>query len=90
MSIPEQLPKQVVEQLYFLKEVLTLQEACRYLGISKSKMYKMTSGNRITFYKPEGKAIYFRKSDLQNFMLRNKVESDEEIESRSAKMSLSH
>ncbi len=54
------------------KEIYTLQEACIYMGISKSTMYKLTSQSRaITFFKPSGKLIYFRKKDLDDFMLRN-------------------
>lgn len=54
------------------KEIYTLQEACVYMGISKSTMYKLTSQTRaITFFKPSGKLIYFRKKDLDDFMLRN-------------------
>lgn len=88
MSIIEKLPKSVVDQLYFLKEIFSLEEACLFLSISKSKMYKMTSANKITFYKPEGKALYFRKADLEAFMLRNKITSNDDLGQQAAKMSL--
>lgn len=74
------IPKNIEEQLYFLKPVLTLDEACRYTGISKSKMYKHTSAGNIPFYKPEGKLIYFKRIDLDYWLLRNRKASNEEIE----------
>lgn len=55
-----------------IKPVLTFEEACIYCGISSSSMYKHTSANRIPYYKPEGKTIYFKREDLHKFMLRNR------------------
>ena len=66
------------------KEVLTLEEACTYSGLSKSKMYKHTSGGKLPFYKPEGKKIYFKREDLENFLLRNRHSSQEELEEKAA------
>lgn len=62
------------------KEVLTFTEACKYTGLSKSKMYKHTSSKNIAFYKPEGKIIYFKRSELEAWMLRNRHSSKAEIE----------
>lgn len=74
------IPKKIEDQLYFLKPVLTLDEACRYTGLSKSMMYKHTSAGNIAFYKPEHKLIYFRRVDLDFWLLRNRKASNEEIE----------
>lgn len=51
---------------------LTFREACQYLDVSKSHLYKLTYKNLISHYKPNGKKIYFRKADLNNWLLRNK------------------
>lgn len=56
------------------KEILTLSEACDFAGISKSQMYKLTSTNRIPFYRPMGKLIYFKREELLDWLLSNKVE----------------
>ncbi|HPE84106.1 MAG TPA: helix-turn-helix domain-containing protein, partial [Aequorivita sp.] len=53
------------------KEILSFQEAIAYLDVSKSFLYKLTSSNNITFFKPSGKLIYFKKSDLDQWILRN-------------------
>tara|TARA_R110002072_G_scaffold7503_2_gene40614 strand:- start:368782 stop:369054 length:273 start_codon:yes stop_codon:yes gene_type:complete len=62
-----------------IKPVLTFEEACKYCGVSASSMYKHTSSNRIAFYKPEGKLIYFKREELDEWMLRNRQSTDEEL-----------
>ena len=54
------------------KKVLTLAEACQYMGISKSTMYKLTYQSKIDHYCPSGKLIYFKLDELENWLLRNK------------------
>jgi excisionase family DNA binding protein len=54
---------------------LTVAEACQFLNLSRSQIYRLTSQNQITFFKPGGKKIYFKKSDLNNWLFKNKSES---------------
>ncbi|HEX2786621.1 MAG TPA: excisionase family DNA-binding protein [Ignavibacteria bacterium] len=54
-------------------------EASQYLSISKSYLYKLTCANKIPFYKPNGKKIYFDKTDLDKWIFRNKNKSIEEL-----------
>ncbi|WP_313805756.1 helix-turn-helix domain-containing protein [Flavobacterium sp.] len=64
------------EQLGWLaKEVLTFKEALVLLDISSSMLYKLTHKRAIPFYKPGGKLIYFKKTDLLGWALSNKQES---------------
>ncbi len=63
-----------------LKIILSFKEAIEYLGVSKSFLYKLTSKRAITFFKPNGGKIYFKKSDLDDFMLHNRVPSISELE----------
>ena len=62
------------------KEVLTLEEAAMFMGISRSTLYKMTHNNVIPFYRPNGKLIYFEKSQLLEWMRKNRASSAEEID----------
>ncbi len=62
------------------KNFLTTGQACEYLKISKSSLYKMTSKKKIPFTKPNGGKMYFLKEDLDNWMLSNKSKSTEELE----------
>lgn len=59
---------------------LNTTEACEYLGLSKSYLFKLTSQNKLPFFKPNGKLIYFLVSDLDNWILRNKCKADYELE----------
>jgi excisionase family DNA binding protein len=53
---------------------LNSNEASLYLDISKSYMYRLTMDNTIPFYKPNGKKLYFKKIDLDNFLNSKKVQ----------------
>ena len=59
---------------------LTFDEAARYLDISKSHLYKLTSASKIPHYKPQGKRLYFSKSELNTWLLRNPVKTTGKIE----------
>lgn len=59
---------------------MCLKDAAEYLNISKSYLYKLTYKNAIPYYKPNGKKIYFSKSELDNWIMRNPVKSSEEIQ----------
>lgn len=51
-----------LEQMLFLtKNVLSFDEASKFLNLSKSYLYKLTSGNLIPHYKPQGKMLYFER-----------------------------
>ena len=68
-------------RIYLLqKEVLSLQEACIYLCLSQSYLYKLTSTRRIPHYSPMGKLIYFKRTELDAWLLKNKRESKENLE----------
>ena len=61
------------------KEVLTLEEAALFMGISRSTLYKMTHKNVISFFRSNGKLIYFEKSELLAWMRKNRVSTNEEV-----------
>ena len=72
---------EVAENLLFeTKEVLTVEEAAKFLGLSKSFVYKMTHEGSLPFYKPNGKVCYFEKAALLEWMRSTKVASQKEIE----------
>lgn len=63
------------------EEIISLSEAAKFLNVSKSCIYKITSQKQIPHYVPGGKKIYFRKEDLENWILKSKVDSVMETES---------
>lgn len=60
------------------KEVLTSEEASRYMGISKSHLYKLTMNKRIPHYK-NGKRIYFNRVEMEHWLQSNRVATDSEL-----------
>ena len=62
------------------KTVLTFDEVATYTGLSKSYLYKLTSGNQIPHYKPNGKNVYFNKAEIDSWLLRNEVKTNDVIE----------
>ena len=61
------------------KEVLTVEEAAKFMGMARSTLYKMTCEQSIPFYRPNGKMIFFEKADLLSWIRRNRVSTQEEI-----------
>jgi len=64
------------------KEVLTIDECSAYTGYSKNHLYRLTSQRTIPFYKPMGGTIYFRKSEIEDWLLRNRQATEAEISSK--------
>lgn len=62
------------------KTVYTLKEAAQYLGLSESYFYKVLSGRKIAYHKPNGKLVYLHKADLDQFLTRNRHKTHDEIE----------
>lgn len=62
------------------RKPLTIEDGAVYIGQSKSFLYKLTSAGKLAFYKPNGKKIYFLKSDLDKYIFSNRKKSNKEIE----------
>ena len=57
--------------IYTTKKVFTFQDACMYIGVSESMLYKLTASKEIPHYKPRGKMVYFAKEELDEWLLQN-------------------
>ena len=64
------------------KNVLSFEEASRFLNLSKSYLYKLTSGNLIPHYKPQGKMLYFEKTELEAWLRQNPIRTQAEAEAQ--------
>ena len=65
--------------IFTTKEVLTSDETARYMGISKSYLYKLTMTRKIPHYKPMGKVCYVNRQELEDFLQRNKVDCNQKF-----------
>ena len=69
------------------KEVLTSDEAAKYLGISKSALYKYTMNRLIPHYKsPTGKLCFFNRKEIERWAQSCKVMTEEELTAQAAKL----
>ena len=65
--------------IFCTKEVLTSDEAARYMGISKSYLYKLTMLKKVPHYKPSGKMCYFNRQELEQWLQANRVSTESEL-----------
>lgn len=67
--------------IFCTKEVLTTDEAAKYLGVSLSCLYKWTMCRQIPHYKsPTGKMCFFNRKEIEAWMQSNRVATDEELD----------
>ncbi|WP_202923350.1 helix-turn-helix domain-containing protein [Pontibacter pudoricolor] len=67
----DQIEQLLLQQNVTAKQVLSFKEACAYMGISASFMYKLTGARAIAHSCPNGKMLYFKKQELDSWMQRN-------------------
>ena len=60
--------KMLTEQNMLKKDVLNFTETAIYLEVSHSHLYKLTSNGVIPCYKPNGKKLYFKRSELDHLV----------------------
>ena len=68
------------EQNLLQKTVLNFNEACKYIDVSPSHLYKLTSTRQVPHFCPQGKKLYFKREELDAWLQRNRQTSNEEIE----------
>lgn len=64
----------------YSKEVLSFKEAARYMGVSESFLYKLSSSRKIAHSKPNNKLIFFKKEDLNDWLLQNPIKTANEVQ----------
>ncbi len=60
------------------KQIMSIADACRYLDLSKSTIYKLTSQGAIPHRKP-GKRLYFIKTELDAWVEKSKVNGQDDL-----------
>jgi excisionase family DNA binding protein len=60
--------------------LLTIDEASEYLGFKKSYLHKLMMRKEIPYYKPNGKYCFFDKDDLDKWLRRIRIPSQDEID----------
>ena len=70
------------------KNVLNIDDVAILTGMSKGYIYQLTHKRIIPFYKPTGKQMYFDRSEIEAWMKRNRVMTDQEAMSIAASYTL--
>lgn len=83
MSIEERLER--IERVATLaaKEALSLDDVALVFDLKKSFLYSLVHNKRIPYYKV-GRLTFFRKVEVENFLLKDRVGSFDEAEAFAA------
>lgn len=76
----------IERRLLSQKETLSIDELAEYTGWKKSHIYRMTSQRVIPFYKPMGGNLFFKRSEIDEWLTRNRQATAEEISSKATTM----
>lgn len=89
LELSEQLGR--VERLAAIsaKPVLDLDEAALFTGFSKGHLYRLTSERQIPHYKKSRK-LYFKKTELEAWLLEDRVLTVAELDSRATTYITTH
>lgn len=87
-ELKAQLDRIEQNSLLAAKNVLTIDDVALLTGLSKAYLYRLTSTNQIPFYKRGGKLNYFKRSEIEAWMLQNRVLTQQEAASAAARHDL--
>ncbi|WP_025124841.1 helix-turn-helix transcriptional regulator [Myroides odoratimimus] len=82
--------KLILEKLDYLeqliisnhKEILSVEELEKYTGFKKSYIYHLVHYSKIPYSKPNGKYLFFQKSEINEWLMKNKSLSDDQIQDK--------
>ena len=74
-----------IERLLLIqgREALKVSEAALFLGVSESRLRHLASERRVPYYK-QGGSTYFKKSELEDWMLGQRIPTNAEIDAEAA------
>ncbi len=62
------------------KTLFNFNETCQYLDVSESHLYKLTSARQIPHFCPQGKKLYFKREELNEWLQRNRQLTTAQVE----------
>jgi excisionase family DNA binding protein len=60
-------------------EILSSDKATQFIGCSRAYIYHLVHEREIPCYKPTGKHLFFKKSELEDCLLRGRIAANYEI-----------
>lgn len=89
----ETLSKKIDEltriSLLQVKTFYDLEDLVKYTGLSKYRIYDLTSKREIPHYK-RGKQLFFKKSEIDSWLTERRIKTNKMIESEAATYCVAH
>lgn len=79
-GIKKQLDRIELYTMLAAKNVLNITEAAFILGMTPQGVRQKVRDREIAAYKPNHNRLYFKKADLEHWMLQNRSRTTEELE----------
>lgn len=89
-EIKEQLDRIEQYAMIAAKSMLNIKEAAIILGMTIEGVRCLVRNNTLPYYKPNINRLYFKKSELEDWMMQNRSKSMTEIESEAAAYCSTH
>ncbi len=64
------------------KDVWTYDDLASFTGYSKSYLQTLVSQGELPYYKPTRKKVFFKRSEIEDWLLQNRVCSNQELEEK--------
>jgi excisionase family DNA binding protein len=58
---------------------LSIEEAAGFTGLSKAYLYKLVHLGKVPCYKPTGGRVFFKQSELEEFIFQGRQSADYEL-----------
>jgi excisionase family DNA binding protein len=62
-----------------LQKPLNLKQTAEFLGLKPSYVYNLVHYGKLAVYKPGGKILFFKQSELESYIFRNRKAADFEL-----------
>ena len=66
------------------RNYLKAREAAEYIGTTLNYLYKLTSRHKIPYYSPTGRRCLFKREELDAWIEKSRVSTNEELEAIAA------
>lgn len=66
------------EQELSKKQLMSVKEAASYLNLDEQTLYNFNRDKKIPHYKPNGKKVYYKRDELDDWVFQNRIPTSEE------------
>jgi|GEM_PF-898252 len=78
----DELTALIQEQNLLQKDVLNFHETCQYLKLSEASLHRLKANSELPFYRPSKRGVYFKRKELDQWLLQNKSNDKTSIEDK--------